>query len=379
MDNMKILKRAWAIIWNYRTLWIFGFILALTVGATTTGRIGSNSSYRYQTAQDNQFNITLPNWVENSFQTPQTFMEALGSAIEVFNETIVSQPEIGRVISFLIFFLLTMVILGIGVKVIGYVSETAVIQMVDKFEGTSKKVSIKEGFRFGWSLTSWRLFLIDLLTVTLPTLVFIFILGLLIWGGVTLGINIETSQGWVFIVFLLVGLLFLTVLLFSIYFIGVSLLRNFFIRSCALEKASVGSAIKNGFDLVRENWKEAGLFWLILIGLGFAWSILSIILLILLIPFFAVTFILAALVASVPGLILGGISSIFLPDKWPIVVGILFGLPLFIPLAGSPILFLEGLVQLFKSASWTLVYRELKGIRPGFESGDESELIVEEA
>ena len=31
-DIKKILKRSWHILWNYRMLWVFGFILALTVG-----------------------------------------------------------------------------------------------------------------------------------------------------------------------------------------------------------------------------------------------------------------------------------------------------------------------------------------------------------
>ncbi len=28
----KILKRAWHILWNYRVLWIFGILLAITAG-----------------------------------------------------------------------------------------------------------------------------------------------------------------------------------------------------------------------------------------------------------------------------------------------------------------------------------------------------------
>jgi len=375
MDNMKILKRAWNIIWNYRTLWIFGFILALTVGGATSGRIGSNSGYRYNTDQNIQKNITLPSWAEQPFQSPQAFVEALRSIGHTVNEAIDSQPEIGVVVSFLVVFIILMVFFGIGVKMLGYVSETAVIRMVDEYESTSKKVSIREGFRYGWSITSWRLFLIDLLIVSLPTLIFISILGLLVWGGVSFGINIGTSQGWVYTVVFLIGLVFLTIIVFSIYSISVSLLRNFFVRSCALEQVGVRAAIQNGYALVRGNWKEVGLFWLIMIGLGIAWSILSIILLILLIPFFVVSFIVAALVASLPGLLMGGFSSIFLSGYWPIVVGIVFGLPLFIPLAGSPILFFEGLAQLFKSASWTLVYRELKTNKPELTAGGDVDLV----
>ena len=37
MDHMKVLKRAWQILWSYKALWIFGIILALTTSS------GSNS------------------------------------------------------------------------------------------------------------------------------------------------------------------------------------------------------------------------------------------------------------------------------------------------------------------------------------------------
>src|SRR5512133_3893775 len=40
----KILKRSWHILWNYRMLWVFGFILALTVGGNTFNRGGGSSS-----------------------------------------------------------------------------------------------------------------------------------------------------------------------------------------------------------------------------------------------------------------------------------------------------------------------------------------------
>jgi hypothetical protein len=375
MDNMKVLKRAWYIVWNYRTLWIFGFILALTVGGTTTGRLGSNSGYSYNTDRNIQENISMPSWVGQPFESPQAFVEALRSIGYTVSEAIDSQPEIGTLITFLVVFFILMIFFGVGVKILGYVSETAVIRMVDEFETTSQKVSFKQGFRYGWSRTSWRLFLIDLIIVSLPTLVFISILGLLVWGGVSLGINIGTTQGWVFSVVFLVGLVFLTVLLFSFYFMIVNLVRNFIVRACALEQVDVRTALKNGFSMVRSNWKGVGLFWLILIGLGFAWAIVSFILLILLIPFFVVSFILATLVAGLPGLLVGGFSSIFLSGYWPVVVGILFGLPLFIPLAGSPILFFEGLAQLFRSVSWTLVYRELKTIRPEIETSEGMDLL----
>jgi len=375
MDNMKILKRAWYILWNYRTLWVFGFILALTVGGTTLRNTGSHSAYRYNSDQNFQNGINLPSWEGQPFESPQAFMETLRTIGPTITEAIDSHPEIGILIKFLVVFIILMIFMGVGLKILGYVSETAVIRMVDDFDTTSQKASVKQGFRLGWSLASWRLFLIDLLIVSLPAIVFISILMMLVWGGISLGINIGTTQSWVFTVVFLVGLVFLTILLFSIYFAIIGLLRNFFVRACVLEKVDVRTALRNGFSAVRRNWKDVGLFWLILIGLDIAWAIVSVFLLILLIPFFVVSFILAALVASLPGLVVGGFSTIFLSGYWPLVIGIVFGLPLFIPLSGSPLLFFEGLVQLFKSASWTLVYRELKTINLVGDSTVEARLV----
>ena len=37
IDPIKILQRAWHILWNYRTLWVFGLILALAAGGSFNG------------------------------------------------------------------------------------------------------------------------------------------------------------------------------------------------------------------------------------------------------------------------------------------------------------------------------------------------------
>ena len=40
----KILKRSWHILWNYRVLWIFGILLALTTGGSGSGSSNSGGS-----------------------------------------------------------------------------------------------------------------------------------------------------------------------------------------------------------------------------------------------------------------------------------------------------------------------------------------------
>jgi hypothetical protein len=57
LDVTKILKRSWHIVWNYRTLWIFGFILAVTIGGNSFGNGGGNSSSSGGSQNNQQQNI----------------------------------------------------------------------------------------------------------------------------------------------------------------------------------------------------------------------------------------------------------------------------------------------------------------------------------
>lgn len=49
-DITKILSRSWHILWTYRTLWIFGFILALAMGGNGGG---NNSRYSANDGRNN--------------------------------------------------------------------------------------------------------------------------------------------------------------------------------------------------------------------------------------------------------------------------------------------------------------------------------------
>ena len=55
-----------------------------------------------------------------------------------------------------------------------------------------------------------------------------------------------------------------------------------------------------------------------------------------------------------------GIASLFVDTVFAWIIGAIFGLPLFILVTASPIIFLSGLVEVFKSSFWTLSYREFR-------------------
>ena len=86
---------------------------------------------------------------------------------EGMSEVGLPKEDLTTLIWIAVIFVVFSMILGLVVAVARYVAETAVIRMVDEYENTGTKMTVRQGFRIGWSRTSWRLFLINLL-VNLP-------------------------------------------------------------------------------------------------------------------------------------------------------------------------------------------------------------------
>ena len=258
-------------------------------------------------------------------------------------------------------FIIFCMILGLIVAVARYVAETAVIRMVDEYENTGTKMTVREGFRIGWSRTSWRLFLINLL-VNLPLILamLLLLLGSGSRSSMSLTQGIQEPADVAHCRF--VAVMFLVIFVVAIISIFLGLLRHFFWRACALENLTVRESLSRGFQMARQNWKNIGIMWLVMIGLGIVWMIVSVIAFVLTIPVVAVTAVAGALVAVIPALLAGGLTSLFLNGWLPWIVGALFALPLFFTIAFSPWLLLQGWQTVFTSTVWTLVYRELKAL-----------------
>lgn len=353
MDPVKILKRAWYILWSYRALWVFGLILALAAGSSA-GR-GNNSRYEQSSGQNSQ---VTPQSVQ------QAFREFQNEVHKLFEQGIPEVHITGREITALLWvigaFVLVMMIFGIVMAIARYVSETAVIRMVDEYETTNNKMTVRQGFRIGWSNTAWRLFLINLI-VNLPMIALMLVLLM-----VGIGIYFAVVNGRVnfaaFSVVAMIGLAFLAIFVVVLLTIVLHLLRNFFWRICVLENASVGDSLRRGLELVRENWKNVGLMWIVMIGLGIVWAVAAIILFIVTIPVVIVTAIVAVLLVALPLLLLVGIFSTFLGGYLPWIAGAIFVAPLFFTVAFSPWLLLGSWQSVYTSTVWTLTYREIKAL-----------------
>jgi hypothetical protein len=353
MDPVKILKRAWHILWSYRALWVFGLILALTAGASSGGSGNSGSSW-----SGDQQDAYQPEDLPDAIQQLNREMERIfdqGSQHLDF-----AHGELNAILWVVGIFVLLMVVFGIVMTFARYVSETAVIRMVDEYENSETKMSVRQGFQIGWSRTSWRLFLIDLI-VNLPI---ILLTGILVFTGIGVyfAVENESLSFTSFSVIAMIGVVFLIIFAVVILTIGLYLLRQFFWRASALEGLGVRESLSSGWALVRENWKSVGLMWLVMIGLGIVWAIASIIIFILTIPVLIVTIIIGVIVAIVPALLLVGLFSLFLSTPLAWLFGILFVLPLFFVIAFSPWVLMGSWQAVFTSTVWTLTYREIKAM-----------------
>jgi len=338
MDHLKVLKRAWELTWRYRALWVFGIILALT-----TSRGGGNGGAQYNLSGDD-----FAAFLGNGFATP-----VVPPPPELVAQIVGALIAVGIALACLVVFLIVVATIA------RYVSETALIRMVDDHEETGEKRGVGQGFRMGWSRSAWRLFLIDLL-IGLPLVVafillFLFALApLLLW---TTGSDAAGAAGTV----ISVGLIFLFILLAIVVAIVVTLLMRFFHRACVLEELGVIEAIKHGFGVVREHLSAVAVMWLIMLGVGIGLAVVMIIAVILLV-------LLATVLAGVPALLAGGLANLAFEGPVPWIVGAAVGIPIFLLVIVIPILFLGGLIEVFKSSVWTLTYREVRGLEAA-ESG----------
>ncbi len=321
MNHTKVLKRAWDIIWSYRALWVFGIILALTTGG---GGGGNGSQYR----------LGRGGFPGGRFALPEIPAEMVSVLLVV-----------GVGLACLILILIVIA------AVARWVAETALIRMVDDYEGTGEKRGVRQGFRMGWSRTAWRLFLIDLV-ITVPVVI-AFILLFVLAGVPLLALRATAARAVGTVV--TIGLGLLVVLLLIVVVVILSVLMHFFRRACALEKLGVMDSIRHGYGIVRRHVKDVAIMWLILLGLGIGWFMVMIPVVILLV-------LLAGVVGGLPALLVGWLASLMFEEAVPWILGAAVGIPIFILALAVPLALLSGLWKVFKSSVWTLTYRELRAL-----------------
>jgi len=347
MDQIKILKRALTITINYRVLWIFGILLAIFAGGGGGGGNGggSGSSGGSNTGNPN-FNWQDPFNGQNPFTelqkqlTPEIINTAIGVAIA------------------LACIILVLSIIG---TIVRYVSETALIRMVDQHENSGEKLTVREGFRLGWSRAAWRMFLMDLLTGLVSLVIFlaaliIALLPLLVWLTKSTPLQVLGTVVSVGLILLVVFATILTVL-------ALGLVLLFARRVIALEDLGVVESLRRGYTLVRARLGDIILMAVIMFGVGILWALLMI-------PVFLAVFIVAAVIAGLPALLVGGVAGLFAQGATPWIVAALVGVPLLLVVIAIPMSLVGGWQQVFSSSAWTLTYREVLALAKTKENGE---------
>ena len=359
MDHMKILKRAWHILWSYKALWVFGIILAITTASFQSSSSGGSSGRSSSGSGNNtSFYSELPDGIAEGLQDLESTINSIDFESTGFWVPVV----IGAICLALVFFV-------IG-NVLRYVSETAMIRMVNEYEEDQRKYTVGKGFRLGWSRKAFHLFLIDLV-LGVPMAV-ISIIAIMLSLSPLLLLITEKTFASILGVIMAIGLFFITLILVIVFSAAVKFVIDFAKRACILESQSVFDSIRRGFDVIWQNLKDSGLMWLIMIGIKFAYNIV-------LLPVSFLLFFAALLISGVIVLAVGGVLSLILSVATPLLFSLFLAIPVFMLVLGGPSAFLNGLKEVFISSTWTLTYRELLALEKLEQEPDAGDLVELEA
>ena len=217
--------------------------------------------------------------------------------------------------------------------------------MVNHLEESGEKVSWRKGFKWGWSVSAFRLWLIDLL-VTVPT-IFVF---LVLFGCAALPLLLGSTAGEATTaagVVATIGIALVIMLLAFIVGLVINLWLKIAHRVCVIEGLGVIESLKKGWNAVRKNLKDTLLMWLILVGvqIGFGIAMIPIVL----------------IVVGLSVGVIGGVGLLIYSAATNVSIGlIILGVVLLILFLAIPIAFVRGLGESYFESVWTLFYREIK-------------------
>jgi hypothetical protein len=216
--------------------------------------------------------------------------------------------------------------------------------MVRQIEDT-KTVTISDGWRLGWSRGAWRLFLLNLL-IGIPVAIISILLLLLAFSPLLLILTGETAPMIVGVILTIFAVLFVILLLILIGAV-IAPFRELASRRTVLDREGVVASLRDAVGLVKRCFKDVAIIWLLMLGIGFAWAIIAILVVL------PISLIAAALVGGIPAGLVYLISSSWLGAA---AAGI--------PLAGLALIIVSsaagGLYLIFQSTVWTLTYLEVQ-------------------
>jgi hypothetical protein len=389
VNHTKVLQQAWHMVWRYRVLWVFGIILALTTASWPAAAwidrdddgdrgglvyVGPNGSvidiggydgdrrgdggdlvlnYKHQAdgRPYHKGDVVISYDPPDDLSLGVVAMERGHLELKTLD---VRPGVVRRLIPLGIGLACAAAILFVASRIAHYVAETALIRMASDYSETGKRHSMWQGFRIGWSRSAWRLFLTDLaidvpVALALTPLFLVALAPLLLW---TVGSTVAGVIGTL----ATISLFLLAVLTGVAAGVIVPLLKRFFRRACALEGLSAGKAIRQGYTIIKDNLLDIGLTWLITVGVRIGLAVLMV-------PVVLILVTVSATLSGTLALVVGGLTGLAFEGATPWVLGAVVGIPAFLLVLAAPLAFVGGLLEVFLSSTWTLTYRQLRGLK----------------
>jgi hypothetical protein len=342
MQYGRILKRAWHVTWHNRALWLFGIAVALFgIGVTGTRGLGGLN------LRPN--GLELPPWLRLFQPAPLAPLAPSPAVFTSFAQgpLLTRMPGLAMATALAVS-LITLVILVVGI-IVRYTSSGALIGMVDDVEQRDR-TNLSVGFKSGWRN------LLKLLGIDVVIGLGLVILGLIIVLVVFIGIMIgilpwrmlyhpmmgpnASSLGGIWGIFVGLGLAVMLIIIVMASAAVSTLIRELAYREAALENQGLFRALGRATRRVGQKFGKLGVMWLLLFSIDLAFGLVTL-----------------------PLTIIGGMAvsapfDVLTRPAHPSLAGFLLAIPLLLVTALVG-LFLNGVFTTFRSAVWTLTFREV--------------------
>jgi len=325
MNYSQIIKRGWEILKNNKFLWGLGILAGLVSGGGGISSFSFPSNFHSTqptpaTIQTSPIASPVSHDVDLSMASVG---RVLGEVVDKSGEAKKSPPSAKVVVIGIIIGLFVLYFFGISAR-------AGLILAVDKLETSGEKMGFKkslwEGKKYFWRILGSELLFLAYFLVFMVICV------------VLIGIAILFNNTATIITIVAFGAVLFFVFLVSCLYLGI--LYLFVAQIIVLENFGPIKAIKKAHLLVKGNWRDVLISWVIMIGIGFAVG-LAIFLVLL---FLGVTLVLIGFgIYS-----LAGMAGV-------IIFGTTVGMLLLVVL-----LIIRGFVTAYMSIFATLVYRALR-------------------
>lgn len=257
MDYGQLLKRSWEIIWNNKWIIILGFLIVLGTGGSGGGGGGGGTPFS-----------------DNDYESPEQPEFAPPDAEDLdrlWEELQREAPWIGGAIALVVALVIVGIVIGLALWAVAQIATGGLIHAVDTIEGGGTS-SLTQAWSAGWA-KGWRLLGIGVIPalpgwilLVILVIVFIAFFPSLIDMVETIDRNPEAIFGTTFIPFIA------TIIIVSCFFSLVSavlgVLATFAYRAAMLEEKTVFEAYGRGWEVLKTNFGQALILWLIQVGIG---------------------------------------------------------------------------------------------------------------